>query len=422
MPKQEGCNMKVRRTVITLSRWIAGAVFVFSGFVKGVDPAGSAIKFTDYFTAFGLQFMIPFSMSLAVLLILAEYLVGICLILGIRVREAAWGALLFMVAFLPFTLYLALFNPVSDCGCFGDALVLTNWETFFKNLFISIPVAIVFLTRKESIRPWPFWKESLLFLLSMGMMLGVIIRSITHLPLMDFRPYHIGSNLPEKMRIPEGAPHDEYETILVYEKNGVQQEFSLENYPWQDSTWTWVDTRTVLVSEGYQPPIHDFAVTGLDGSDLTQDLLDDPGYLFLLVSPNLEQCDPADLVMADSLAIQAEARGYRFLALTASPQLVMSPIRKANNLSYPFAMADETMLKTIIRPNPGLLLLHQGTVVNKWSHRDFEQLQGNMDLLLARSLNHLRKSTGYWTVISLFSLLLLSAWLLRVIAPAKPEP
>jgi len=146
----------LKNLMITLSRWITGIVFIFSGFVKGVDPMGSAIKFTDYFTAFRLDFMIPLSEELALLLILAEYMVGASLLLGFRIREASWGALLFMIFFLPLTLYLAIFNPVSDCGCFGDALVLTNWETFYKNCIISIPVVMAFLTRKPCC--WqPLW-------------------------------------------------------------------------------------------------------------------------------------------------------------------------------------------------------------------------------------------------------------------------
>ncbi|HDR88536.1 MAG TPA: DoxX family membrane protein [Bacteroidetes bacterium] len=407
--------LMLKNLMITLSRWITGFVFIFSGFVKGVDPMGSAIKFTDYFTAFRLDFMIPLAEELALLLILAEYMVGAALLLGFRIREASWGALIFMIFFLPLTLYLAIFNPVSDCGCFGDALVLTNWETFYKNCIISIPVVMAFLTRKEKPLSIPLWKEALLLAASLALILYVSLYGLTHMPLIDFRPYHIGSNIPEKMKIPEGAPTDEYETILVYEKDGKQQEFTLDNYPWQDTTWTWVETRSVLVSEGYKPPIDDFMVTDRNGNDVTRDILSDPGFVFLLISYDLEKARESSLIRADSLSWHASAGGMRFYGLTASPEMVIESKQEKLGLSYPFLLADETLLKTIVRSNPCLILLKEGTVVNKWSARDVPSRAPGSVLLLAESLNTLRKSGDRWWAFSVFAGLLLFSIFIKIL-------
>lgn len=414
--------LMLKNLMITLSRWITGIVFVFSGFVKGVDPMGSAIKFTDYFTAFRLDFMIPLAEELALLLILAEFLAGAALLLGFRIREASWGALIFMIFFLPFTLYLAIFNPVSDCGCFGDALVLTNWETFYKNCIISIPVVMAFFTRKEKPPSIPLWKEALLLAASLALILYVSLYGITHMPLIDFRPYHIGSNIPEKMKIPEGAPTDEYETILVYEKDGKQQEFTLDNYPWQDTTWTWVETRSVLVSEGYQPAIDDFMVTDRNGNDVTGDILSEPGFVFLLISYDLEKARESSLIRADSLSWQALAGGMQFYGLTASPEIVIESKKEKLGLSYPFLLADETLLKTIVRSNPCLIVLKEGTIVNKWSARDIPSRTQGSGLLLAESLNTLRKSDNRWWVFSVFAGLLLFSIFIKILPDKMTGP
>ncbi|HKL66862.1 MAG TPA: BT_3928 family protein, partial [Bacteroidales bacterium] len=240
-----------------VSRYISGLVFIFSGLVKGIDPMGSMYKFIDYFTAFNMDALEPLAYVLGIILCTSEFIIGFAIITGIRMRIASWGLLLFMSGFTPLTLILAISNPVADCGCFGDAIHLTNWQTFYKNIVILVFAIIVFINRKSYrviSKPVTEWlviaAMTVLFVLFTGY-------NRKHLPVVDFRPYKIGTDIREDMRIPEGAPADQFETTLIYEKNGEEKEFTLENYPADDTTWTFVDSETKLVKKGYTPPIHD---------------------------------------------------------------------------------------------------------------------------------------------------------------------
>ena len=220
-------------TFRSFSRIITGIVFIFSGFVKGVDPLGSTYKFTDYFNAFHLGFLEPVALPLAVFLSSTELVLGITLLIGYRMRVTAWVLLLFMSFFTILTLILALTNPVTDCGCFGDALILTNWQTFFKNIVLMIFVLVIFTGRfkystiRQPLTEWIvvafFFAATVIFSLYNYM----------HLPVLDFRPYSIGTNIREGMTIPEGAPEDVYSTELIYKnkKTGQEKSFTLENFP-----------------------------------------------------------------------------------------------------------------------------------------------------------------------------------------------
>ena len=237
--------------LLVFSRIILGAVFIFSGFVKGVDPMGSAFKFSDYFLAFGMESLEPASLPLAFILSAAEFLIGISLFFNLKMRLGAWGILIFMTFFTPLTLILALTNPVTDCGCFGDAIVMTNWQTFIKNIILLPFVLIVFFMRKRQTVHFPDGYAWLGIILFASGFLAMEWYVYQHLPFMDFRPYSVGTNIPEKMSIPEGAEQDVYRTVLHYEKNGEVREFNEENFPWQDTTWTFVDSEHVLVNKGY---------------------------------------------------------------------------------------------------------------------------------------------------------------------------
>ncbi|MCK4630792.1 MAG: DoxX family protein, partial [Bacteroidales bacterium] len=232
-------------SLIIFFRIVIGAIFVFSGFIKGIDLQGSAIKFDDYFVAFGMDFLIPASLPLATFMVSTEFIIGISLLFGYRTYWGAWGVLIFMAAFTPLTLGLALFNPVSDCGCFGDAIVLTNWQTFWKNVVLMIMVLLIFYHRKKFKPAYPAITDWSILVVIFVLFTGFSLYSYRHLPMIDFRPYNAGTNIPEKMKIPADAPVDEYETILIYEKNGIRKEFNLENFPWQDSTWSFVEQKSI---------------------------------------------------------------------------------------------------------------------------------------------------------------------------------
>jgi uncharacterized membrane protein YphA (DoxX/SURF4 family) len=391
----------------TLSRILVGIVFTFSGFVKAVDPMGSTYKFQDYFNAFGLESLAPTAFFLAILLSSIEFILGMALLFNARIRNASWLALAFMAFFTPLTLVLALTNPVTDCGCFGDALKMTNWQTFGKNVVIIAFTLLVFLGRKKIESRKNQLEQHLLLIFSTVFVIGISIYSYKHNPIIDFRPYHIGANIQEGMSIPEGAPADEYQSIFYYEKNGEVKEFDQTNYPWQDSTWKYVDSKQIKIKEGYQPPIHDFSISNDMEGDITDMVLNDENYTFLLVSKNVAEANTENQSQINEIATFCQDMGYRFLCLTASLPDEITKFTQEHQAGYPFYNTDEIQLKTIVRSNPGLVLLQKGTILNKWHYKDLphpDQLKGN---LAAESITLHQKSNIKLLIISITSTLLL---------------
>jgi uncharacterized membrane protein YphA (DoxX/SURF4 family) len=399
---------------ISISRLIISIVFIFSGFVKAVDPAGSTIKFTDYFVAFHIQFLEPIALPLAVILAAVEFLIGISMLLGYRYKIAAWVLLIFMLFFTILAFILALTNPVSDCGCFGDAIIMTNWQTFFKNIIILPFALIVFITRKKINPVYPAVTEWIY--LSVFALLAVVfqVHALRHLPLLDFRPYSVGSHIADKMVIPEGAETDEYETYLYYEKDGEIKEFTEENFPWQDTTWKFVDSRHILIKKGYEPPIHDFTVVDENGFDHTDFILENPEYTMLLISYNLQDADENGLKVANDLAASCIKNNCTFYSLTSSTQNEIDKIRSSLALNYDFYATDEITLKTIIRSNPGIVLLKEGTIIGKWHHRDYPVLLNADSNWLAFSLDQTRKENERTIILLVGVFILLIAAVIRI--------
>jgi len=382
---------KALQILLIVSRFIVGLAFIFSGFVKGVDPMGSAYKFSDYFNAFNLGFLDPLAVVLAIVLAAAEFLIGVSLIFSFRFRLGAWAVAIFMVFFTVLTLILALTNPVSDCGCFGDAIILTNWQTFLKNVILLPFVFIVFFYRKEQAEPWPAF-YSLGGLLVFGFLFLVLeAQAYRHLPQMDFRPYSLGTHIPDKITIPEGAPQDEYQTLLYYEKDGNIQEFTEENFPWEDTAWTYVNTKNSLISKGYEPPIHDFTIVDEYENDITNDILADEGFSFLLVTTHIGKADREALIYADELASWSVASGHSFYCMTSSVEGEIFRAREEMNIGFGIYATDEITLKTIIRSNPGLLLIKNGTILGKWHYNDFPAIEEMHQGLTPFVMTRLRK-------------------------------
>jgi hypothetical protein len=381
---------------------------MFSGAVKAVDPLGSAYKFNDYFQAFDLQFLQPFSLLLAIILFTAEFIAGFSVLSGYRQKTGISGVMLLMMIFTPLTLVLAITNPVSDCGCFGDAIHLTNWQTFWKNIVLLVPAIIIFSGRNKIIEIFAPAKEWLIILTIIILFVIFSILNLRYLQLFDFLPYRINANIPEKMKIPEDKPADEYSTTFIYEKDGVMQEFSLENYPADDSSWVFVDQKSVLVKKGYQPPIHDFIISTPDGSDLTEEILSDPGYSILMISQKLKDADPEDLKRGFELGVQCMMAGIGFYIVTASSSDEM--LQYAGN-GFTFHTGDETTLKTIIRSNPGYVLLKEGNILGKWSSATLppkDQFYNNM------SDEHIERINNKSPVLIIYSLFLSAVLLLTV--------
>jgi triosephosphate isomerase len=219
--------------------------------------------------------------------------------------------------------------------------------------------------------------RSLIALFTVVFILGVSLYCYAYLPILDFRPYKTGNNINELMQIPEGAETDVYETTFIYEKDGVQQTFSMDNYPKGDTGWTFVETINKLIKKGYEPPIHDFTITTEDGDDITGEILTDAGYTFLLIAHKLEEADDSNIDKINTLYDYARQNEYRFICLTASLPQQITEWKESTGAEYPFCTMDDIALKTIIRSNPGLMLLHDATIVNKWADR---KIPGEKDL------------------------------------------
>lgn len=391
-------------------RFALAFVFIFSGFVKAVDPLGSQYKIQDYLEAFGIAGWFPsfFPLFVAIILSTLEFSVGVYFLFGIRRKLSTALALIMMGFMTPLTFYLAIANPVSDCGCFGDAWVLTNWETFIKNVFLLLAAISVFKWGNRIIRLVSESSQWLIALYSLIFIIGVSLYCLTYLPVIDFRPYKVGTDIPQSMIIPEGAKKSVYESTFILEKDGVKKEFTLDDYP--DSTWTFIDTHTVLKEKGYEPPIHDFSIVRTaDGEDITEEVLNDKNYTFLLIAHRIDQADDSNIDLINEIYDYCVENGYKFYCLTSSPDDEIEQWRDKTGAEYPFCIADDITLKTIIRSNPGLMLIKDGVILNKWSHNELPDeyaLTGKLDKLSIgklqpRVLSHTMGAIFLWFVIPL---------------------
>ena len=364
-------SQRLLKMIVNLCRIIVAVTFIFSGFVKAIDPIGTQYKLQDYLGSIGMAGILPNWTLLAVAVFLAaiEFCIGIFLLFAIQRRLISKLTVAFMAFMTMVTVWIVVADPVKDCGCFGDALHLTNTETLIKNIVLLVcslaimyrPLAMFRFVSKSN--QWIVTNYTIVFILmSSGF-------SLYYLPIFDFRPYHIGVNIPRGMEIPKGAKLPQFKTTFIMEKNGQRKEFTLDNYP--DASWKFIDSKTVQTSEGYIPPIHDFSITdNKTGLDLTNSVLSHKGYTFLLIAPHLETADDSNFGDIDRLYEYAQSYDIPFYCLTASTTKAIKRWIDLTGAEYPFCITDEAVLKTIIRSNPGLLLLKDGTIINKWSHNN----------------------------------------------------
>lgn len=402
------------RTMMFISRIFVGLVFIFSGFVKGIDPLGTTYKFHDYFDAFGLSVFTPMAFYLSLILNLFEFIIGVALLVGYRMKIFSWMVFTFMCIFLPLTLYIAIFDPVADCGCFGDALIVSNWETFWKNVVFMFFVLFILKYRNRyhsSLKPMAEWG----YIAFVTIIFGYIsVQGFRHLPMMDFRPYSIGANFEEGMRIPKGAPQDEYETIFYYRnlETGKVKRFTSENYPWQDTlNWEFESYDTRLLKKGYSPSIENFSLQHERYGDVTNSFITGPGQSFLVVAYDLQKADEDALIRMNAFAEFAKERDdFSFYATTASSGRVVERTIEQLGLVYDFYATDEITQKTIIRSNPGLLFVFDGTILGKWHFNDFPDISYFDEYVVAKQVSQLRKQKNhYLTGFLFFGLLIFSA-------------
>lgn len=344
-------------TLIAVARYHLAALFILSGATKAIDPFGLSIKLGEYFAAMGLDFLQVFDTVGAILLPSAELLVGFMLLSGVSRRVAAWAAFVGMSFFTLLSLWLAVANPVSDCGCFGEVIRLTNWETFFKNLVFYPFAVILFLTRnrQRSFNPSTV-RTVLTYAVLIPASLGLSLYSYTTLPPIDPTPFRIGVNIRHAMTVHE----NEMQTILVYRdrENGELHDFGIEDTTWYDtSRWEYVDTRTI--GQSTAPEIK--AVPMFDGTiDRSEEILERKGYTLLFVVNRYDERYEGAMF---SLSDYIHRYDGRVVALSAGAL----PAALVENGIEPLA-SDHTVLRTMIQHRTGgAMLLHDGTIMAKWS-------------------------------------------------------
>ncbi len=416
------------KSVRIISRVLLGLLFIFSGYVKAIDPIGSQLIFTADFQAFNMEWLSPLALYIGILLSTAELTLGFCLLMGLRMKITAWATVAFMGFFTIFTLILAIYNPVTDCGCFGEAIKLTNWQTFFKNIIIDLFVVIVFWQRKQY-RPLSSCRNEFItggiFAICAVLLSAYCLR---HLPLMDFLPYKVGVNIQRAMEIPDGAPINEYETTLIYEKHGEgRHSFTLGNYPKNDTSWHFVETVNVLKKKGYEPPIVDFSINTRSLAAITDSILNLRGYLFIVTMPHVEEASlrHMDKINAINDYILDHKR-LHLIGLSGSNDEHVEAFIAQSEALYPIYFTDEKPLKSMVRANPGLLLLYNGTIVAKWSHNDTpsipqlekEYLSENPDVLIVKHQTDVRL-TSQLLVVILFVFMIMLAFCFRKYGPNK---
>lgn len=365
-----------------LLRIVVGVLFIFSGLIKANDPLGLSYKMNEFFEVWHMHGMMRFSLAFSVMMIAFEIIAGVALLIGAAFRVFSFLLLLLTTFFTFLTAYVYLTDKIKECGCFGDCIKISNAETFWKDVILLILVLILFVCRKHIKPVFKGYPTTAIVILTAFFAFGMQWWVLEHLPFYDCLPYKAGNNLWEKTQLPPGAKPDRYATMLIYEKDGVKKEFTQDNYPWQDSTWTFVDSKTVLVEKGNaEPAIKDFNLNDFDGNNHTEEILKTPGYAFFFFVNTQSKPRTDNMERLVALARQSQQVGIPFYVLFSGTQSEVDAFsQKWNMIGLDFLSLDGTASKTAMRSNPGLMLLKDGTVQHKWSFRDYPKgvsLSGN---------------------------------------------
>lgn len=358
-------SKRYNETGLVINRILVGALFIFSSFTKGVDPLGTKYKMLDYLAAYGMEWMNDAALPLAVVMILAEFIVGICLLTNVLPRLATLGAALLMLFFTATTFFDAMYDLVPDCGCFGTAIKMSNWQTFFKNLVIDAVLIPVVVNNKSLKCKWLTslgqWIFAVIF---MSLFVGFEIYNIRHLPVIDFMDWKVGKDMT-----PQG--YDAGKIFVTYENNetGETQEFESPNYPWNDSVWTSQWTFVSQRSEGGSNALG-FAILDAEGEDFTH-ILFDTENLYVFVAPYLEEMTERDFENCTKMTEVTYNQGFEYIWLTAASPEYVEKLNEEYLIFNDVYYGDELELKTMVRSNPGLMLIDNGVIKNKWSKIDF---------------------------------------------------
>ena len=360
--------------LISVIRVSVGLLFIFSGLIKLNDPVGFAFKLEEYFSpaVFNMDYLTPYAFTFAFIIVVAEVIWGLALILGNRVKLTL-VLLLAMILFFTFlTWYSAYYNKVTDCGCFGDAIKLTPWESFTKDVILLVLILVLWWGRKHIKPLLSEIRGTTVIIISFLLCCWFGYHVTSHLPLIDFRAYKVGVNIEAGMSIPEDAPKPIYEYAWKFNVDGKEQIVVTQgDYP--DVDGEFIDVETTEIQAGYEPPIHDFTIEQ-NGNDQASVLLKEP-KLVMIIAYDLAQSNHYGFEEIGAVSQRAEAAGYKVIGMSASSAEDAAATSARYKLSFPFYFTDATTLKTIIRSNPGVVVLEEGTITQKAHHNDLDELQ-----------------------------------------------
>jgi uncharacterized membrane protein YphA (DoxX/SURF4 family) len=362
------------KLITTISRILVGALFIFSGLIKANDTLGFSYKLVEYFEVLNLEFFIPFALVLAMVICIFEVVVGVTLLMGMRVKLTLWLLLLMIIFFTFLTFYSAYYQKVLSCGCFGDAIPLTPWESFYKDLILLTLIIILFIGQQHikplfadySIYPFqPSVYETPFIIIVLIITTLFPLYTYNYLPVKDFRPYAIGKNIPAQML---GTP-DEVKYFYTLKDKATGEQVEVDAWPenWSEK-YDYVTNRMEVTKAGIEPKIKDFIITNLDGADYTQDIIENPDYNFVLIAYDLDQTETSAYAEINEFVNECNKNGVAFTTLTASSKEQIEAFEKEHNTALNFYNCDGTVLKTIIRSNPGLVLMKNGVVIDNWHY------------------------------------------------------
>lgn len=359
------------RRLVQISKFLVGVLFIFSGFVKADDPLGFSYKLQEYFEAFGpwWKWAIPTSFPLACGIPILEMLLGVMVLIGARKKFTLWMLLLMTLFFAFLTFYTAHYNKVLECGCFGDAIPMTAWQSFYKNVVLLVLIGIIAIGHKHYSAALSQGLENTVIVVFLAGSIWFTWYCYSFLPVIDFRPYKVGTDIKKDMK--GGVPDVlKYYYTLKNKKSGEVKEFDKfpDNY---QADWDYVSNRTEVVKKGIEAKIHDFTITDLEsGNNITDSVLSNPDYSFLIICSDVTKTETSDEVShkLNALYNDCSKHNIKVLCLTASGEDDINAYKKKTDAQYPFANTDDTQLRTMIRSNPGVIMIKDGIVIAMWHY------------------------------------------------------
>jgi len=367
-------GQKTMKYLVHISRIFVGILFIISGFIKLNDPLGFSYKLQEYFGAdvLNLEFLIPFALGISVIVVVFEVVLGVFLLIGYKPKFTVWSLLIMIVFFTFLTFYSAYFDKVKDCGCFGDALKLTPWESFTKDLILLVLILILFMGLKHIKPIFTKLPTTVIALLSFIVSMWFGYHVLMHLPSIDFRAYAIGKNIKKQMETPEDAQKPILEYTWTFNVKGEEQDFVTNgSYPTVEGEYVGVETKTI--NEGYVPPIQDFSIES-DDEDLTIQFLEEEN-LIIVAMYNIAKAEIEGVNKLKSFTDNAIQKGYKVIGLTSSGATEKAQVKQDYNLNFDFYLCDEKVIKTIVRASPGIVVLNKGTVMQKAHWNDIDDVK-----------------------------------------------